>query len=255
MNTSSTSFSFVITAIYTYTFANVIMRVLRFDEVYSSIALQDGINGYVVVSAAMCMIMTLRFFFGNNNYVDELYAKTTSAKSRLFHLATIVVQSLVLLASSFLIRNQADFFGWLSLLFLVELLWYLISFAFTRPSVSSESRRLNSSLLWNEIANLMMFAAALGGACLAPNHPFAATLLVAVVFSANTLIDARVNLDSYMGVKRAHNASFRTFTVRIRRPPYIVSSMKSSDRTRFGSAVTASGCRGRSPSRFFVRRR
>jgi hypothetical protein len=84
VNTSATSFAFVITAIYTYTFGNAIYQLLEFNEKTITIDMRGGTHLGIVACALMCMCMALRFFFGNNNYVDELYAKQQSAAARLY---------------------------------------------------------------------------------------------------------------------------------------------------------------------------
>lgn len=200
MNTSASSISFVITAIYTYTFANAVFRVLEFNEALAEIQVRAGTTWSFSMCMAVCLTMALRFFFGNNNYVDRLYVQTIAPGKRLYHLTVIVVQSLILLGSSYLIRNPARFFAWVAALFAVEVLWYVLSALFVRDAVTKTDGTVDKPLAVNEAANLAMALGAFTAAGLWSSNPRTAITVAATAFALNTIIDFRVNFRAYMGV-------------------------------------------------------
>lgn len=144
--------------------------------------------------------MALRFFFGNNYYVDQLYREPHKAGERLYHLFVIVLQSLILLGSSYLIRNPTVFFLWIAVLFIVEVLWYAGCAIFFRHAIEQKDGALNRSLANNEVANLAMACGAVAAAGLWKAQSEEAAFFVAgLVFGVNTFVDAVVNLKNYMG--------------------------------------------------------
>jgi hypothetical protein len=199
MKTSVNSISFVITAIYTGTFASAVYQILAFDEKTISLGLRSGVDVPILLCASICMIMTLRFFFGNNNYVDEIFAKRQSALSRLYHFFVIVVESLILLGSSYLVRNPLEFITWISVLFAVEISWYVGCLSFFRHAISNGVGQLNRPLALNELANVVMASGALVARRTLYQNSDLAIYIVAILFAANTAVDLKVNLKSYMG--------------------------------------------------------
>lgn len=199
MNTSINSVSFVITAIYTITFGNSVIQILEFNDVERIIALRQGTSLPIVLCSLICMTMTLRFFFGNNNYVDKIFSTPTPSIHRLYHFAIIAIQSLILLGSSYVIRNPVNFVIWICVLFVVELIWYLGCYLFIRGAISETDGKLNRLLALNEIANLGMVLGVV-----IPLFIFGLTnnyliYLVTLIFIINSSIDIKVNLDNYMG--------------------------------------------------------
>jgi hypothetical protein len=199
MNTSVSSISFVITAIYTGTFANALYQVLEFDEKAVHIQFRSEITTSALICVAICMIMALRFFFGNNNFIEGLFARKISSVRRLYHFSVTSIQSLILLGSSYLIRNTITFTKWLIVLFAFEVIWYVGCLLWDRAAISKPTGKLDMPLLKNEVANVMMA----GGGCIAliaaTGHPKVLISIVAILFGVNTVIDLRVNLKSYMG--------------------------------------------------------
>lgn len=200
MNTSVSSISFVITAIYTYTFGNSVYQIVGFNEKAQDIEMRAGTDSVIIICALICMIMALRFFFGNNNYVDEMFSKPSSAVSRLYHFAVVSGESLILLGSSFLVRNPHKFLLWIGILFIVEDVWYIGCLICFRGAVSGDDGTLNKPLLANELANLIMVLGAIAGYTVTSLSQQAIVYIVAALFVVNTAVDLKVNLKGYMGV-------------------------------------------------------
>jgi hypothetical protein len=118
---------------------------------------------------------------------------------RLYHFAVIAIQSLVLLGSSYLIRNPHRFVVWLIALFALEVLWYVGCRFFIRSAVSDESGNVNRMLLRNEYANLGLVVASTISLVTLPDHSDLLAIAVGLFFAVNTAIDLQVNLASYMG--------------------------------------------------------
>jgi hypothetical protein len=199
MSTSVNSISFVITAIYTGTFANSVYQLLQFNDKVADIQFRSDIDLPRLLCALICMVMTIRFFFGNNNYVDSIFATPQSATRRLYHFATIVGQSLILLGCSYLIRNPAKFDMWIAILFATEIAWYAGCLVFLRDAISDEIGRLLRPLAFNELANVLMALGAFLSTKVAFHDPNSATYGVAALFAMNRAIDLGVNLKAYMG--------------------------------------------------------
>ncbi len=81
---TKSSLSFVITVIYTYTFGNAIYRVIEFDSATSTIQLVDGFTWVHGMEAVVCVTMALRFFFGNNSYIEHLFSSSIAPIYRLY---------------------------------------------------------------------------------------------------------------------------------------------------------------------------
>lgn len=199
MTAATTSIGFVITAIYTGTFANAVYQVLEFNETAITIQLRTTVTVSVLLCSAMCMIMAMRFFFGNNNFIEDLFTKPRSVGERVYHFLITTIQSLILLGSSYLIRNPPEFIKWLVLLFAVEVAWYVGCLVFARTSVRGKDGRLNLPLLANEIANLSMATGATIVLLSLGKYPNVSAYVVSALFVANTAVDLKVNLRAYMG--------------------------------------------------------
>ena len=197
--TTTSSISFVITAIYTFTFGNAVYRVFDVDEVSSIIVFRDHITWVHMVFMVVCITMSLRFFFGNNSYVAHLFSISLSPWKRLFHLSIIIIQSLILLGSSHLIPNQTEFCRWIFWLFSIELVWYITCLLFLREATRDQEGKLNVSLLVNECANLVMAIMAVIATSLWLEYPTLMAVAFTAIFVLNTMIDLKVNLPAYMG--------------------------------------------------------
>lgn len=220
MNTSASSISFVITAIYTYTFANAVSRVMEFNDRSVTIGFRDDTSLVSFLCVFICLTMALRFFFGNNNYVDKLYREQHSAVERMYHLVVIVIQSLILLGSSYLIRNPALFFTWIAALFLVELIWYTVCALFLRHAIHGQDGKFDRQLAANEGVNLLMVIGAGFTAWQWTTLQVEAAFIAGAAFGINTVVDGWVNFTSYMGVEAPTQAAppGRAAAVRAPRP-------------------------------------
>lgn len=200
MGSAVTSISFVITAIYTGTFANAVYQLVTFDEAAVQLRFRDSLTLGNYLCALICMVMALRFFFGNNNYIDDLFTAKRTAGVRLYHFSVIAIQSLVLLGSSYLIRNPQVFSTWLIILFAIEVGWYIGCWAFVPEAVQERSGAVNRELLKNEFANGGLVLGALLVNWNLWGSPDSIAIALALLFAINTTVDLHVNLRSYMGV-------------------------------------------------------
>jgi hypothetical protein len=200
VSTSVSSISFVITAIYTYTFANALLQILEFNAKAQNIQFRAGTNVETIVYALICMVMALRFFFGNNTYIDNIFSSPSSAVSRLYHFTVISLQSLILLGSSFLVVNPPKFALWIAALFFSELFWYLGCMLFLRKAILDDQGRLDKRLAKNEIANFVMAGAALAAFIITRVPQQALVYILAFVFVVNTIVDLQINMRKYMGL-------------------------------------------------------
>lgn len=169
-----------------------------FNEHTQDIQFRPGTNVVTVMCTLICVIMALRFFFGNNAYIEDVFSKPGSAISRLYHFTVVSIQSLILLGSSFLVKNPEKFILWLGILFFVEVLWYIGCLIFLRGAISNEARRLDRSLAVNELANLIMAVVAVSVRHLPPET---AVYISTAIFMGNTAVDLKINLKKYMGTE------------------------------------------------------
>lgn len=198
-SSAATSINFVVSAIHTATFGNAIYQVVAFDSGHATLGLRTG-SGFATLScAAMAMILALRFFFGNNNFLDEIFRGSSSAGLRLYHFAVTVTQSLVLLGCSYLVRNPPSLVLWLAILFFVALLWYVGCIVVAPASVFDASGEFQQPLARNEAANVVLALGALV-AWSTLDQIVWQIVVVGSLFLLNTLVDLHSNLKRYMGL-------------------------------------------------------
>lgn len=196
--TAASSINFVITAIYTVTFANAIYQVVHVEN-GAAVEFRDGVSTTVLLCTGMCMIMALRFFFGNNNFIDYVFSSSEGPLRRFYHFLVTVLQGLILLGSSYLVTNPTEFIRWLTVLFCVEVVWYGGCLLFSRSSIS-DGIGLDRKLMQNELANAGVAVTAFLGLVTLESNPEALAWVVFAVFIVNTAVDLRHNLSSYMGL-------------------------------------------------------
>jgi hypothetical protein len=192
------SLAFVITAIYTFTFGNAGYRVLEFNESTIGIGFRQGITVENALYSLVCLTMALRFFFGNNSYVEHVFASPMGPRSRAYHVGIVILQSLVLMGSSHHVTSPVTFLTWMAILFSLEVLWYIGCVLFIRRAVQRNGR-LNMSLLAAEATNLALAAVATVAAVTSAERPATATFVFIIMFIVNTAVDLRVNFVAYMG--------------------------------------------------------
>lgn len=145
------------------------------------------------------MIMALRYFFGNNNFMDYVFSSSEGPLRRLYHFLVTVLQSLILLGSSYLVTNPYEFIRWLTVLFCVEIVWYGGCLLFSRSSISDDFE-LDRKLMQNELANAGVAVTAVLGLVTLDSDPETLVWVVFAVFTLNTVVDLKHNLSSYMGL-------------------------------------------------------
>lgn len=194
------SMTFVISAAYTVTFANSIYLMSVKDEnVPFSIS-----NMQFCVERALCgcfsLIMTLRYFFGNNQYLDGIMKdQQRSARARFYHFGFVAVQSVILVVSSYSIRNTWTFISCITLLFAIEVIWYLGALIVDVNGMWMCDRNVRNGFLLTEATNVgFVLGVMISRYCLS-RRPNLCLAFIVLFFLWNSAIDLVCNLESYMG--------------------------------------------------------
>lgn len=199
---SISSISFVISAAYTFTFANAVFFMIAIDPTASFGAANIGYDYQRVICGIICMVMTLRFFFGNNQYIYEVMNSKRGAWKKFYQFSFIAIQSVILLVSSYFIRDTELFVWTMVLLFGVEVLWYLLTFLVDREGVwptSPEKENERIPFLVAELFNFGFFAGVLVLSWLTDDRSTFWLNWVFLLFAANTYHDLKKNMPYYMG--------------------------------------------------------
>lgn len=196
---SLSSISFVISAAYTFTFANAIFFMVAVDPNASFGIGNIGYDYQRLLCGIMCMVMALRFFFGNNQYIYEIMNSQRGAWVKFYQFSFIAFQSVILLVSSYFIQDTELFVWTMVALFGVELLWYVLTFIVDREGVWPNSREERISFLVAELFNFGFFAGVIVLSCLMSDRAAVWLNWVFVLFVVNTVYDLRKNMASYMG--------------------------------------------------------
>ncbi len=200
-NQSSNSMSFVISMAYTFTFANAIFLITtddptgNFDPNNITFELERSICG------AICLIMTLRFFFGNNQYISDVMDDDSRGAWQKFHqFFFIALQSVILLISSYAIPYTVKFVQLTTALFVIETVWYAITFFVDPCGVRSKDGSVDVDFLkaqifnfWYWVSSLIFLSIDVGASLL--------SVFVGIIFIINTAWDVRKNISYYMGVR------------------------------------------------------
>jgi hypothetical protein len=197
---AANSVNFLISAIYTVAFGNAVLQVISYDNTSISISISKGIDSSIIICASICVVLSLRFLFGNNNFMEHLFESKSGTLARLYHFLVTMGESVILLASAFLVKKPYIFIKWIAVLFAIEVAWYLGCLLFAKEATTNGDGRLDMGLLANEIANFVMaagFAVALWSA--AGNQQVMAWVACGL-FVANTAVDFKNNMSKYMGV-------------------------------------------------------
>ncbi len=201
-NDVTSSISFVINAIYTFTFGNTALLLLT----------NPGASGFsletidITVTSAVCgliaMTITIRYFFGNNLFIADIFTDDSKGEYvRLFHFFTVAIQSVLLLFASYEVRNETRFFTFLAALFFLEFAWFSLCHLFDKRSVA-ETGNFAPTRDWayQGFGLLVVFLIAIFASTGSKIGTFE-MLLVAGLFAVDTVFDMRSNLKGYMGVK------------------------------------------------------
>lgn len=199
-NQAGDSIGFVISACYTYTFANSIFFMITSPGSESFSLDNIEFSWARTICGVMCLVMAMRFFFGNNQYISDVMNDAHKSPWRKFYqFAFIALQSAVLLISSYFIPNTEAFIAVIAGLFFIEILWYALSILVDPSSVLLENEQDRRAFLIAEMVN----GGFLVGVCvvwwLVPAPVETKLLLVFVMFAINTVHDAMKNMPNYMG--------------------------------------------------------
>ncbi|MCW6509834.1 hypothetical protein [Lichenifustis flavocetrariae] len=196
MATSASSSSFVINAVYTYTFANTLFEVFAPDP-DKGIHLRPDADLAACLFAIICSVMTFRYFFGNNKFLEDMFKSDKEPGVKLFHFLTIILQSVVLLAISYLVRRKDEFVDWLACLFAIEVFWYVLCMIFDRDIVRTRGR-LDRKFFISEMSNASMLLVTVITLVPIPKHTGYDFTLMFMMFALNCAVDAWANMRNYM---------------------------------------------------------
>jgi len=200
MNSQSiNSISFVINAAYTFTFANAIFLITTdnpsagFNVNTISFTLERSLCGII------CLIMTLRFFFGNNQYIADVMADSTrTAWQKFYQFSFIAIQSIILLISSYSINDTIFFISSIAILFLVENLWYVLTYFVDSVGIKNDDGTIDQKFFLAQLINAVYWVGSFIILHYCSSNPTLALILVFVLFIANTVWDAKKNMPYYM---------------------------------------------------------
>lgn len=193
------SISFVISAAYTFTFANAIFFMVAIDPNKPFGIENIEFNLERLMCAVICMVMTLRYFFGNNQYIYDVMNSNKNPWVKFYHFLFIALQSVILLISSYFIPDTNIFIWTILILFGVELFWYLLTFIVDREGVWPNDQNKRIDFLIAETYNFVFFAGVIILTCVIDDSNLKLISLVFMLFLINTIYDLKKNMSSYMG--------------------------------------------------------
>ena len=146
------------------------------------------------------LIMTLRYFFGNNSFLTKVMDEDNGKGpwSRLYQFASILTESLLLLATSYLVPYSTRFVYAFTTLMGIEVVWYLCTRVVDKKSVVLEDPAANRAFLVAEMTNAAFVAGVVLLSAVSCSRGVAWLSGVLVLFIANTAYDAYINMPSYM---------------------------------------------------------
>lgn len=199
---SISSISFVINACYSYTFANA-LRYMVLEDVAMGFSVSNlGFDWSRLLCGSICLILTLRFFFGNNNFIVEIMTDQECGPwLRFYQFVCIVLQSIAILLSSFFVADPVYFVLVIGGLFVFEVVWYGLEFCIDRRVVWPDDRSERMAFFLAELTNFGFVAWILAGFWLFSSWGDLWLLYIFVGFILNTSYDLKVNMKSYMGHK------------------------------------------------------
>lgn len=196
---AQSSINFVISAVYTVTFANTIylMTVDNPEKPFSLINISWNLER--VMCGIMALIMTLRYFFGNNQFIaDVLQDKHRTAWQKFYHFFFIALQSIILLICSYTIRLYIDFIIGITWLFAIEVMWYFLTMLFDKNCVLPQKKDERIAFFFAEMSNLAFVAGLLLFPLIYCERDIIWLMFAFFLFLANTFIDVKKNINSYM---------------------------------------------------------
>lgn len=194
------SITFVITTIYTVTFANAIylMSVADRSEDFSLRNLEFDPSR--IACGTVALVMTARFFFGNNQYVaDVMVDSTRSPWVKFYQFFFVALQSIVLLVCSYSVPDPPYFVLGIAGLFALEVFWYFLTMVVDRKGVLPDDGLQRRALVRAEMTNLG-FVIGVGLVSIWLEVGGAPWLgCVVALFAVNSAYDFHKNMATYMG--------------------------------------------------------
>ena len=201
MNEQSTnSINFVISAAYTFTFANSLFFMLLADA-EKPVSLENiDLTASKTAAGLICLTMSLRFFFGNNNYIYAVMIDPSRGPwQKFYQFWFIALQSVILLFASYVINQPRVFVATIILLFVVETVWYIMTFVVDPEGVKNNEGDLDMPFLRAQVTNFLFWAFSVLLYCNLRESADALMLGVLMIFALNTAYDAWKNMPGYMG--------------------------------------------------------
>ena len=200
-NDVTSSISFVINAIYTFTFGNTALIVLA-DPNSGGFSLEAiALDGETAICGLVALTLTIRYFFGNNVFISEVFADSSKNEYvRLFHFGTVAAQSVMLLVASFEVRDAEQFFLIVASLFLLEAMWFVVCHFIDGDSVAGKNRIAPLEDWIFQSFGVALAAITIWFYTSSSNFNGTEIAIIAFLFACDTLEDLRENLKGYMGV-------------------------------------------------------
>jgi len=191
--------TFIITVAYTGTFANTLYHMLISDlsKRFSLANIEFSLAN--LLCGAISLIMVMRFFFGNNQYLSEVMQdEERSPWVKFYQFFFIAMESVILLIGSFSIRNQRTFVYVITALFIFEVVWYFLTMLVDRKGVLPDDPKQRWGFFWAEMTNAGFVVGVVGLSLTMDQNGIGWLWGVFGLFLANTVYDVKKNMGSYM---------------------------------------------------------
>lgn len=201
MNQNSiSSINFVISAAYTFTFANSFFFMLLVDPSKDVDPSNVELKFAKIGCGTICLIMSLRFFFGNNTYIyDVMCDSSRSAWQKFYQFIFIALQSVILLTCSYVVGQPRIFVYAIATLFVVETVWYGLTFVIDPVGVRCRDGTIDTAFFRAQITNLLFWASSFLFCWLFSGKDNWLVGMVLISFLLNTAYDVWKNMPQYMG--------------------------------------------------------
>jgi hypothetical protein len=201
MNENSiSSINFVISAAYTFTFANSFFFMLLVDPSKEITPANVELTFVKIGCGIICLIMSLRFFFGNNAYIDGVMRDSDrGAWQKFYQFVFIALQSVILLICSYVIGQPRVFVHAIAILFVIETIWYVLTFIVDPAGVRTSDGAIDTAFFQAQVTNFLFWVSTFLFSWFLSGHDKALVAAVLVTFLLNTAYDAWKNMPQYMG--------------------------------------------------------
>ena len=199
---SLSSIAFVITAVYAVTFANSIYLMTVSDPDIGLSLTNIEFEVERSICGVIALILTLRFFFGNNQYIADVMRDVTRTPwVRFYHFLFIAIQSIILLIASYSIADSSTFIYGITGLFGLEVLWYFLTMLVDRKGVLLDDPKECRAFFWAEMTNIGFVAGVALVSFFLPDTSIWWLLSTFMLFLLNSAYDARKNMATYMATE------------------------------------------------------